>query len=147
MRKVKTQFEMERIWMDETELFYQVRLQLHASVCSSNQDVYIQDETLQELIDSIDGFNNIWGKNPVTWELLNPDADDQKISLTFTLIDRTGTIQVDVFIHDEWPHDSFDHFHATFKFRTTMGQLDDLSAQLKRFIRRETDHVASLRPE
>ena len=147
MRKVKTQFEMERIWMDETELFYQVRLQLHASVCSSNQDVYIQDETLQELIDSIDGFNNIWGKNPVTWELLDPDADDQKISLTFTLIDRTGTIQVDVFIHDEWQHDSFDHFHATFKFRTTMGQLDDLSAQLKRFIRRETDHVASLQPE
>lgn len=92
---------MERIWMDETELFYQVRLQLHASVCSSNQDVYIQDETLQELIDSIDGFNNIWGKNPVTWELLDPDADDQKISLTFALIDRTGTIQVDVFIHDE----------------------------------------------
>ncbi|MCA0981854.1 hypothetical protein [Exiguobacterium aestuarii] len=144
---MKTQFEMERIWMDETELFYQVKLQLHASVCSSNQDVYIQDETLQELIDSIDGFNNIWGKNPVTWELLDPDADDQKISLTFTLIDRTGTIQVDVFIHDEWPHDSFDHFHATFKFRTTMGQLDDLSAQLKRFIRRETDYVASLRPE
>ncbi|WP_143406670.1 hypothetical protein [Exiguobacterium sp. AT1b] len=144
---MKTQFEMERIWMDETELFYQVRLQLHASVCSSNQDVYIQDETLQELIDSIDGFNKIWGKNPVTWELLDPDADDQKISLTFTLIDRTGTIQVDVFIHDEWPHDSFDHFHATFKFRTTMGQLDDLSAQLKRFIRRETDYVASLRPE
>lgn len=130
--------------MDETELFYQVRLQLHASVCSSNQDVYIQDETLQELIDSIDGFNNIWGKNPVTWELLDPDADDQKISLTFSLIDRTGTIQVDVFIHDEWPHDSFDHFHATFKFRTTMGQLDDLSAQLQRFIRRETDYVASL---
>ena len=144
---MKTQFEMERIWMDETELFYQVRLQLHASVCSSNQDVYMQDETLQELIDSIDGFNNIWGKNPVTWELLDPDADDQKISLTFALIDRTGTIQVDVFIHDEWAHDSFDHFHATFKFRTTMGQLDDLSAQLKRFICRETDHVASLRPE
>ncbi|WP_078146012.1 hypothetical protein [Exiguobacterium profundum] len=138
---------MERIWMDETELFYQVRLQLHASVCSSNQDVYIQDETLQELIDSIDGFNNIWGKNPVTWELLDPDADDQKISLTFSLIDRTGTIQVDVFIHDEWPHDSFDHFHATFKFRTTMVQLDDLSTQVKRFIRRETDHVSSLRPE
>lgn len=138
---------MERIWMDETELFYQVRLQLHASVCSSNQDVYIQDETLQELIDSIDGFNNIWGKSPVTWELLDPDADDQKISLTFTLIDRTGTIQVDVFIHDEWKHDSFDHFHATFKFRTTMGQLDDLNAQLKRFIRRKTDYVASLRPE
>ncbi|WP_240499771.1 MULTISPECIES: hypothetical protein [Exiguobacterium] len=133
--------------MDETELFYQVRLQLHASVCSSNQDVYIQDETLQELIDSIDGFNNIWGKNPVTWELLDPDADDQKISLTFSLIDRTGTIQVDVFIHDEWPHDSFDHFHATFKFRTTMVQLDDLSTQVKRFIRRETDHVSSLRPE
>lgn len=133
--------------MDETELFYQVRLQLHASVCSSNQDVYIQDETLQELIDSIDGFNNIWGKNPVTWELLDPDADDQKISLTFSLIDRTGTIQVDVFIHDEWPHDLFDHFHATFKFRTTMVQLDDLSTQVKRFIRRETDHVSSLRPE
>lgn len=133
--------------MDETELFYQVRLQLHASVCSSNQDLYIQDETLQELIDSIAEFNNIWGKNPVIWELLDPNADDQKISLTFTLIDRTGTIQVDVFIHDEWQHDSFDHFHATFKFRTTMGQLDDLSAQLQRFIRRETDHVASLRPE
>lgn len=133
--------------MDETELFYQVRLQLHASVCSSNQDLYIQDETLQELIDSIAEFNNIWGKNPVIWELLDPNADDQKISLTFTLIDRTGTIQVDVFIHDEWQYDSFDHFHATFKFRTTMGQLDDLSAQLQRFIRRETDHVASLRPE
>lgn len=133
--------------MDETELFYQVRLQLHASVCSSNQDLYIQDETLQELIDSIAEFNNIWGKNPVIWELLDPNEDDQKISLTFTLIDRTGTIQVDVFIHDEWQHDSFDHFHATFKFRTTMGQLDDLSAQLQRFIRRETDHVASLRPE
>jgi len=135
---------MERIWMDETELFYQIRLQLHASVCSSNQDVYMQDETLQELIDSIARFNNTWGKEPVIWQLVDPDSDYQKINLTFTLIDRTGTIQVDVFIHDEWPHDPFDHLHATFKFRTTMGQLDDLCAQLKRFIRRETDHVASL---
>ena len=141
---MKTQFEMERIWMDETELFYQIRLQLHASVCSSTQDVYMQDETLQELIDSIAGFNNTWGKEPVIWQLLDPDADYQKISLTFTRIDRTGTIQVDVFIHDEWPHDPFDHFHAVFKFKTTMGQLDDLSAQLKRFILRETDHIASL---
>ncbi|WP_232819442.1 hypothetical protein [Exiguobacterium sp. TNDT2] len=147
MQKVKTQFEMERIWMDETELFYQIRLQLHASVCSSNQDVYMEDETLQELIDSIVGFNNTWGKRPMTWQLLDPDANDHKINLTFTPIDRTGTIQVDVFIHDEWQHDPFDHFHAVFKFRTTMGQLDDLSTQLKRFIRRETDHVASLRPE
>ncbi|MFC4685227.1 MULTISPECIES: hypothetical protein [unclassified Exiguobacterium] len=104
----------------------------------------MQDETLQELIDSIAGFNNTWGKEPVIWQLLDPDADDHKISLTFTLIDRTGMIQVDVFIHDERQHDPFDHFHATFKFETTMGQLDDLCAQLKRFIRRETAHVASL---
>lgn len=138
------QFEMERIWMDETELFYQVRLQLHSSVCSSNQEVYMQDEVLQELIDSIAQFNNAWGKEPLIWKLFDSDADDQKISLTFTLINRTGTIQVDVHIHDEWDHDPFNHFRATFKFKTTMGQLDDLSAQLKRFVRRETDHVASL---
>lgn len=138
------QFEMERIWMDETELFYQVNLQLHASVCSSNQDVYMQDEVLQELIDSIARFNNAWGKEPLNWRLFDSDAVDQKISLTFTLIDRTGTIQVDAWIDDKWPHDPFDHFHAVFKFKTTMGQLDDLSAQLKRFIRRETDHVVSL---
>ncbi|MCT4783671.1 MAG: hypothetical protein LPJ96_04695 [Exiguobacterium sp.] len=144
MQKLKTQFELERIWMDETDLFYQVRLQLHASVCSSSQEVYMQDETLQELIDSIAGFNNTWGKKPVIWELFDSDADEQKISLTFTLIDRTGTIQVDVHIHDEWQHDPFDHFRAAFRFKTTMGQLDDLSAQLKRFILRETDHVASL---
>ncbi|WP_214890557.1 hypothetical protein [Exiguobacterium sp. s142] len=141
---MKTQFEMERIWIDETELFYQVKLQLRSPVCSSNQNVYMQDEILQELIDLVAQFNNAWGKEPLIWRLFDSDADDQKISLTFTLIDRTGTIQVDVWIDDKWDHDPFDHFHAAFKFRTTMGQLDDLSAQLKHFIRRETDHVSSL---
>lgn len=144
---MKTQFEMERIWMDETELFYQVRLQLHASVCSSNQAVYMQDDTLQELVDAISRFNAMWGKETIVWQPIGEDSDDVSIKLTFTLIDRTGTIQVDVFMHDEWQHDPFNHFHAAFKFRTTMGQLDDLSAQLTRFIRRETDHVASLRQE
>ncbi|STO09576.1 hypothetical protein [Exiguobacterium aurantiacum] len=141
------QFEMERIWMDETELFYQVRLQLHASVCSSSQDVYMQDEMLQELVDAVSRFNDAWGKVSVVWQPMGEDSEDLRIKLTFTLIDRTGTIQIDVHIHDEWQHDPFDHFHADFKFRTTMGQLDDLSNQLKRFIRREIDHIESLRPE
>ncbi|TCI47374.1 hypothetical protein EVJ27_04415 [Exiguobacterium sp. SH3S2] len=138
------QFEMERIWIDETELFYQVKLQLYASVCSSNQDVYMQDDMLQELVDVASRFNDARGKEPVVWQPMGEDSNDLQIKMAFNLIDRTGTIQVDVFIHDEWQHDPFDHFHAAFKFRTTMGQLDDLSAQLKRFIHRETDRVSSL---
>lgn len=147
MQELKTQFEFERIWMDETELFYQVRLQLHASVCSSKQDVYMQDDMLQELVDALSRFNDTWGKGPVVWQPMGEDSEDLRIKLTFTLMDRTGTIQVDADIYDRWQHDPFDHFHAAFKFKTTMGQLDDLSNQLKRFIRREIDHVESLRPE
>lgn len=144
-----TQFEMERIWMDETELFYQVQLQLRSSACTSNQLIYLDDASLEDLHQKINQFNQVWGKEPITWRLVDEEegSDDLQVNLTFTLIDRIGTIQIDIFIHDEWQFDSFDHVHMKCRMRTTMGQLDDLSAQLKRFIRRETDHVSSLRPE
>ncbi|WP_214737883.1 hypothetical protein [Exiguobacterium sp. s162] len=144
-----TQFEIERIWMDETELFYQVQLQLRSSACASNQLIYLDDASLGDLYQKIDQFNQAWGKEPITWRLVDEeeDSDDLQVNLTFTLIDRIGTIQVDIFIHDEWQFDSFDHVHMNCRMRTTMGQLDDLSAQLQRFIRRETDYVASLLPE
>ncbi len=135
--------------MDETELFYQVQLQLRSSACTSNQLIYLDDASLEDLHQKINQFNQSWGKEPITWRLVDEeeDSDDLQVNLTFTLIDRIGNIQIDIFIHDEWQFDSFDHVHMKFRMRTTMGQLDDLSAQLKRFIRRETDHISSLRPE
>ncbi|UTT42879.1 hypothetical protein [Exiguobacterium aurantiacum] len=134
------QFKMRRIWEDELEI--EVVLTLKGKWCEVTVDEYITASDIDALVSTLSAFNARNGKSPQMWTL---DVPLVHVSLTFELANTRGTVRVNAVI-EQMKGDGGD-MKATFSFETTMGQLDDLSAQLKRFIRREIDHVASLRPE
>ncbi len=134
------QFKLRRIWEDVLEM--EVVLTLKGKWCEVTVDEYVTDADIESLVSTLRAFNARNGKSPQTWRLNVPLVH---VSLTFELANARGTVQVNAVV-EQMKGDGGD-MNASFLFETTMGQLDDLSAQLKRFIRRETDHVASLRPE
>lgn len=134
------QFNMRRIWEDGLEM--EVVLTLKGKWCEITVDEYVTVSDIDTLVSTLSAFNARNGKSPQTWTL---DVPLVHVSLTFELANARGTIRVNAVV-EQMKGDGGD-MQATFSFETTMGQLDDLSAQLKRFIRRETDHVDSLRQE
>lgn len=134
------QFKMRRVWEDALEM--NVVLALKAKWCEVTVDEYVTASDIDALVSTLSAFNARNGKSPQTWRL---DVPLVHVSLTFELANARGTVQVNAVV-EQMKGDGGD-MNASFLFETTMGQLDDLSAQLKRFIRREIDHVDSLRPE
>ncbi|WP_214762617.1 hypothetical protein [Exiguobacterium sp. s146] len=131
------QFKLRRIWEDGLEM--EVVLTLKAKWCEVTVDEYVTDTDIESLVSTLRAFNARNGRSPETWAL---DVPLVHVSLKFALANARGTVRVDV--ESEQMRGDGGDMKATFSFETTMGQLDDLCAQLKRFIRRETDHVASL---
>lgn len=117
----------------------EVELTLKGKWCAVTVDEYVTGADIESLVSTLRAFNARNGKSPKSWAL---DVPLVHVSLKFALANARGTVRVDVDI-EQMKGDGGD-MKATFSFKTTMGQLDDLCAQLKRFIRRETDHVASL---
>lgn len=134
------QFKMIRIWEDDFAI--EVMMTLKGKWCEITVNEYVTASDINAFISSLRAFNERNGKSPEMWILNLPLV---RLSLTFALANARGVVQVSAAIEQN-KGDGGD-MKATFSFETTMGQLDDLSAQLKRFIRREIDHVASLRPE
>ncbi|WP_214788232.1 hypothetical protein [Exiguobacterium sp. s21] len=134
------QFKMRRVWEDALEM--NVALTLKAKWCKVTVDEYVTASDIEALVSTLSAFNARNGKSPQTWRLNVPLVH---VSLTFELANARGTVQINAVV-EQMKGDGGD-MNASFLFETTMGQLDDLSAQLKRFIRREIDHVDSLRPE
>ncbi|WP_233005101.1 hypothetical protein [Exiguobacterium aurantiacum] len=128
---------MRRVWEDALEM--NVVLALKAKWCEVTVDEYVTASDIDALVSTLSAFNARNGKSPQTWRL---DVPLVHVSLAFELANARGTVQVNAVV-EQMKGDGGD-MNASFLFETTMGQLDDLSSQLKRFIRRETDHVASL---
>jgi len=135
--KMVEQFNMRRVWEDMSEMG--VVLTLKGKWCAVTVDEYVTASDIDMLISTLCVFNAHNGKSPQTWIL---DVPLVHVSLTFELANARGTVRVNAVV-EQMKGDGGD-MKATFLFETTMGQLDDLCAQLKRFIRRETDHIASL---
>lgn len=134
------QFKLRRVSEDAPEM--NVVLTLKAKWCEVTVNEYVTGADIEALASTITMFNAHNGKSSETWTL---DVPLVHVSLTFELANARGTVCVNIQI-EQMKGDGGD-MNAVFSFETTMGQLDDLSAQLTRFIRRETDHVASLRQE
>ena len=134
------QFKMTRMWEDD--LAIEVMMTLKGKWCEVNVNEYVTASDINTLISSLRAFNERNGKSPEIWIL---DLPLVRVCLTFALANARGIVQVNAAV-EQSKGDGGD-MNAAFSFETTMGQLDDLSAQLQRFIRRETDYVASLLPE
>lgn len=134
------QFKMTRIWEDDFAI--EVMMTLKGKWCEVTVNEYVTASDINAFIFSLRAFNERNGKSPEMWILNLPLV---RLSLTFALANARGVVQVSAAIEQN-KGDGGD-MSAAFSFETTMGQLDDLSAQLKRFIRRETDYIASLLPE
>ena len=134
------QFKMTRIWEDDFAI--EVIMTLKGKWCEVTVNEYVTASDINAFIFSLRAFNERNRKSPEMWML---DLPLVRVFLTFALANVRGIVQVSAAIEQN-KGDGGD-MKATFSFETTMGQLDDLSAQLQRFIHRETDHVASLLPE
>ncbi|WP_052200207.1 hypothetical protein [Exiguobacterium sp. ZOR0005] len=134
------QLKLKRMWEDALEI--DIVLTLKAKWCEVTVNEYVTIADIEALVSSLQAFNTYNGKSPKRWTL---DVPLVHVSLAFELANARGTVQVNAVV-EQMKGDGGD-MKAAFSFETTMGQLDDLSNQIKRFIRREIDHVESLRPE
>ncbi|MCT4785157.1 hypothetical protein ACFQO8_11030 [Exiguobacterium aestuarii] len=134
------QFKMKRIWEDDFAT--EVMMTLTGKWCEVTVNEYVTASDINAFISSIQAFNARNGESSERWIL---DLPLVRVSLTFALANVRGIVQVNVVV-EQSKGDGGD-MKAALSFETTMGQLDDLSVQLKRFINRQIDHVASLRPE